>query len=95
MRKQDKINQLEKECDNLKEQLRVQFNTIERHAIVFRKEIIQAQITALNWEFDDDISNLDTGYFFCTNCRQKVAEDQLIEEEYCPVCKECVEYHHF
>lgn len=54
MTKREKINELEAELDNITDQLRNPHGCPDRIAIMITKEIIQAQVTALWWEFDDE-----------------------------------------
>lgn len=55
MTKQEKISELEKKYDNLVESLRSNHQCPDRIGIMITKEIVQAQIAALQWEFDDDV----------------------------------------
>ena len=54
MKKQEKIKALEAEYDNLVDQLRSPQGCPDRISIMITKEIIQAQLTALQLQFDDD-----------------------------------------
>jgi len=54
MTKNEKIKELEIVYDNLCDSLRSPKGCPDRISIMITKEIIQAQITALNWTFDDD-----------------------------------------
>lgn len=78
MTKQEKIKALEKEFDNLTDRLRNPHGCPDRISIMITKEIIQAQITALGWEFDkDDIVK-------CSICGAMV--EMISTGEICPHC---------
>lgn len=68
MTKTEKIRELEKELDQLTDKLRDHHQCPDRIGIMITKEIIQAQITALNWEFDNSICECCREYVKLTHC---------------------------
>lgn len=56
MKKEDKIKELETVLDHLIEQIAFNYNKndIKVFPLLVEKQIIQAQLTALNWQFEKD-----------------------------------------
>ena len=79
MTKQEKIQELEERFDNLIDEQIEAERKYGKHDVAvwsreFLREIIQAQITALNWTFDDGIEDTLSDFLFHLNKRGLITD---------------------